>query len=139
MLTKVDHWLRETFLLRTEIYTMRLPEGLPSGVKTQELPESASRQHKFRLLCPSSKVADGLAVRFREEGLMFATQVVEKNPWFKPLIAPQNGSVVFNVFWLFSFAAMIFGMLRLGDHLRQNEKFMGELRDAASLLSTWGK
>lgn len=126
--------------MRTEIFTMRLPENLPSGVKMQELPESAARQHRFRLLCPSQKVADKLALRLREEGLMFATQIVEKNPWYKPLIVPKNGgSVVFNVFWLFSFVVAAYGVLRLGLHLSQDEKFMADVKDAVSLFSTWGK
>jgi len=118
-----------------------MPEKLPSGVKTQELPESAMTSHRYRLSCPSAKVADGLALRLREDGMMFATQVKEVNPWFKSIIAPNEGkgSVIFNIFWVFAFMAMSAGVIHLLNHLRQNEELMGHVRDSMSLFSSWGK
>ncbi len=101
MLTPVDHWLRQKFLLQTHVYTMRLPEKMPLGVRVSELPKSASSRYRYRLITNSNSATDRLVKLLGEAGLMFVTQVVEKKTWIKPIISPKGGSVLLTVFWLF--------------------------------------
>ncbi|MEM9079751.1 MAG: hypothetical protein AAGC74_03560 [Verrucomicrobiota bacterium] len=136
MKTKVDHWLSENLLLQTHIYTMRLPEDMPRKVKVQELPESASRRYRYRLVSGAPKATDQLVNTLRDEGLLFSTQVVERDPWFRPLIAPKGGSIVYNIFWLISGASVIWGGYKLMVRLQGDANFMAQLKEAIALFSS---
>ena len=89
MLTPVDHWLRERFLLQTHVYTLRLPEKLPRGIKVSELPESPSNKFRYRLVANSNGTTAKLVEKLGEAGMMFKTQVVEKKTVRKPNICPK--------------------------------------------------
>lgn len=135
MLTVIDHWLRQNFLLETHIYTMRLPEQVPNGVRVQELPESATKRYRYRLVTSKPRITDKLVKNLKESGLLFTTQVVELNTWFRPIIAPKGKSFVFNVFWLFSFIFVILGSVRLVNKMRANEEFMAQMKEAIGILT----
>ncbi|WP_411847201.1 hypothetical protein AAFN60_07290 [Roseibacillus persicicus] len=139
MLTPVDHWLRETFLLETHFYCLRLPEKVPSGVKVRELPNSPTSKYRYRLIARSNRSSDRVVKKMNEEGLMFATQVVEKKTPLKPLIAPKGGSVLLNVFWMFSFMGLTFGALKLVKTMSNDEVFVENLRGAVALFMETGE
>ena len=66
-LTQFDRWLRERFIYRTHIYTMRLPEaGVPSQVLVEELEDSPTRRYRYRLIVNAKRdVENLLAVHHR--------------------------------------------------------------------------
>ena len=134
MLTKVDHWLRERYLLQTHIYTMRLPDKRPAGVKVIELPNTASARYLFRIICNTNQQADKLIEILNDKGMMFATQVVERSIWYKPIIAPKGGSVILTVFWLISFCGLTLGLLKVGWNMKNNEELMDNLKGAVAVF-----
>ncbi len=136
MLTAADHWLREKFLLQTHVYTMRLPDKLPGGVKVRELPESATNRYRYRLITNSNASTNKLVKKLDEGGLMYATQVVEKKTPLKPLIAPKGGkSVLLSVFWLISLVGLTIGSVKLFQILRNDEVFMANLRESIAIFT----
>ncbi len=98
-LTRFDHWLRERFVYETHIQTLRMPESLPKGIRSVNLPDVAGKRYKCLLVAKTTKEADSLIVELKQNSQMYATQVVEKNKWYVPWIAPKNKSVSW---WLFS-------------------------------------
>ena len=135
MLTAVDHWLREKFLLQTHIYTLRLPEKLPRGIKARQLPDSPSNRYRYRLVANSTSATNKLVQKLDEGGLMYVTQVVEKKTLLKPIIAPKGGSLVLSVFWIISLAGLTFGSLRLFKTLTNDEVFMENFRGAVAIFT----
>ena len=91
MLTAADHWLRGKFLLQTHVYTMRLPDKTPGGIKVRELSKSPSNRYRYRLISNSSKATDKLVKKLDEEGMMYAVQVVEKKTALKTSHRTQRG------------------------------------------------
>ena len=135
MLTPVDHWLRQKFLYQTHVYTLRLPEKLPRGVKVRELPASPSNKFRYRIVASSNATTDKLVEKLGEAGLMFKTQVVERKTALKPIICPKGGSILLTVFWMFSMVGLTIGALKMFRILTSDPVFMANLRDAFSLFT----
>ena len=135
MLTPVDHWLRDKLLFQTHIYTLRLPEKLPKGIKVRELPVSPSNKFRYRLVANSNSATDKLVEKLGEAGLMFKTHVVERKTLLKPFICPKGGSVLLSLFWMISFVALLFGSLKMFKTLQSDPVFMENLRGAISLFT----
>lgn len=138
MLTSVDHWLREKFILQTHVYTLRLPKELPRGIKVRELAVSPSSHYKYRLITNSNATTDKLIEKLGEGGLMFKTQVVEKKTFLKPLICPKGGSVLLTAFWMISLIGLTFGSIKMFKTLAQDEVFMENLRGAIAIFTETG-
>jgi hypothetical protein len=98
-LTRFDHWLRERFVYETHIHTLRMPESLPKGIRSVSLTDISGKRYKCLLIAKTSKDADSLIIELKQNSQMYATQVVEKNKWYVPWLAPKNKSVTW---WLFS-------------------------------------
>ena len=134
-LTQFDRWLREKFIYRTHIYTMRLPEtGVPSQVLVEELEVSATRRYKYRLIVNAKRDLEQLLSALREGNQMFATRVVETNPWYKPIIAPKGKSFFFRVFWWGIAVLAVLTVLVLGYLILTNEELKAELIDSFNLF-----
>lgn len=139
MLTAVDHWLRDKFLLQTHIYTMRLPKKVVRGLKVRELPESASNRYRYRLISNSGSATDKMVKKLDEEGLMYVTQVIERKTALTPIISPKGGSVLLLVFWLFSFFGLCFGGFKLYQNLSSNEVFIQNLSESFDIFTESGR
>jgi hypothetical protein len=98
-LTRFDHWLREKFVYETHIHTLRMPGSLPKGIRSVNLPDVSGKRYKCLLIAKKSKDADSMIFELKQNSQMYATQVVEKNKWYVPWLAPKNKSVTW---WLFS-------------------------------------
>jgi len=102
-LTRFDRWLREKYVYETHIHTLRPPPSVPAGIRTVEIPDIPGKRYKHLFVADSSKVADELISQLREDSQMYTTQIVDKNRWYVPLIAPKDKSVTW---WLFSAAVI---------------------------------
>lgn len=138
MLTRVDHWLREKFILQTHVYTLRLPAELPRGIKVSELPATPSNQFKYRLVANSNALTNKLVDKLGEGGMMFKTQVVEKKTFMKPLICPKGGSVILTAFWLVSVIGLSFGSFKLFKTVSEDEVLMENIRGAVAIFTETG-
>ena len=100
-LTRFDRWLREKYVYETHIHTLRPPESLPDGIRTVEIPDVPGKRYKHLFVSSSSKLADELIAQLRSNSQMYTTQIVDRDAWFVPFIAPKDKSVTW---WLFSVA-----------------------------------
>src|SRR5215217_7068008 len=98
-LTRFDRWLREKFVYETHIQTLRPPETVPAGIRVVDVPDVPGKRYKHLFVASSSKVADELISHLRENSQMYTTQVVDREAWYVPFIAPKDRSVTW---WLFS-------------------------------------
>lgn len=98
-LTRFDRWLREKFVYETHIHTLRPPESVPAGVRVVDLPDVPGKRYKHLFVASSSVQADELIAQLKENSQMYTTQIVDRDAWYVPFIAPKNKSVSW---WLFS-------------------------------------
>lgn len=98
-LTRFDRWLREKFVYQTQIRTLRPPDSVPQGIRMVEMPEVPGKRYKHLFVADSSSVADALISQLKEDGQMYTTQVVDREAWYVPFIAPKEKSVSW---WLVS-------------------------------------
>ncbi|MBJ07137.1 MAG: hypothetical protein CMO40_08510 [Verrucomicrobiaceae bacterium] len=134
-LTQFDRWLREKFIYRTHIYTMRIPEsGVPSQVTVEELEETPSRRYRYRLIVSAKRDLENLLAALRDGNQMFTTRVVEANPWYKPIIAPKGKSFFFRIFWWLVVMALVITAGTVVYSILSNEELKSELMEAFNLF-----
>lgn len=133
-LTRFDRWLREKFVYETHIQTLRPPDSIPAGIQVIDLPETPGKRFKHLFIARSSRAADELIGILRENSQMYQTQVVDRDAWYVPFVAPKDKSVTW---WLFSVAfiatASFFVLLYLKG-LVQDEEFRQNFMEALKLL-----
>ena len=66
-----------------------------------EIPDVPGKRYKHLFVSSSSKLADELSAQLRSNSQMYTTQIVDRDAWFVPFIAPKDKSVTW---WLFSVA-----------------------------------
>jgi len=134
-LTQFDRWLREKFIYRTHVYTMRLPEsGVPSQVMVEELEDAPTRRYKYRLIVSAKRDLETLLAALRNGNQMFTTRVVETNPWYKPIIAPKGKSFFFRMFWWAVVVGLVIAAFVVGYNILSNEELKSELMEAFNLF-----
>ncbi len=133
-LTRFDRWLREKFVYEMHIQTLRPPEFVPDGLRVIELPEVPGKRYKHLFVADSSKVADDFISQLRENSQMYTTQVVDREAWYVPFIAPKNKSVSW---WLISVVLIsisAFSALLYVKHLLDDPDMRKNLLDALKLF-----
>ena len=134
-LTQFDRWLREKFIYRTHVYTMRLPEsGVPSQVMVEELEDAPTRRYKYRLIVSAKRDLETLLAALRNGNQMFTTRVVETNPWYKPIIAPKGKSFFFRMFWWAVVLGLVIAAFVVCYNILSNEELKSELMEAFNLF-----
>lgn len=133
-LTRFDRFLREKFVYITHIQTLRPVELLPKGVQSADLPDAAGKRYKHLYIANSSNAADALINHLKENGQMFTTQIVDRDAWFIPFIAPKDKSVSW---WLISAVtistSVFFGLIYLKG-LIQDPEFQKNFQEALEIL-----
>ncbi|MES2440100.1 MAG: hypothetical protein V4584_13610 [Verrucomicrobiota bacterium] len=135
-LTRFDRWLREKYVYETHIHTLRLPESLPAGIRTVEIPDIPGKRYKHLFVAKSSKVADELISHLKENSQMYTTQIVDRKDWYVPFIAPKNKSVTW---WLFSavfITISVFFVLLYLKGLVEDAEFRKNFMEALKLFKS---
>lgn len=133
-LTRFDRWLREKFVYELHIQTLRPPASIPDGIRAIDLPEAPGRRYKHLYIANSSKAADELIHQLKENSQMYNTQVVDRDAWYVPFIAPKDKSVTW---WLFSLAVIstcAFFALLYVKSLVENPEFRKNFMDAIDVI-----
>lgn len=99
-LTRFDRWLRERFVYETHILTLRLPEVVPKGIHTQELPEVPGKRFRFLFIVRGDRAADEFIASLKAANYMFSTTVVDRHAWYVRWICPKQGSLTWILAWL---------------------------------------
>lgn len=133
-LTRFDRWLREKFVYETHIQTLRPPEAVPAGVRIVDLPDVPGKRYKHLFVAGSSRLADELIGHLKENGQMYTTQVVDRDAWYVPFLAPKDKSVTW---WLVSVVVIstsVFFVLLYVKGLTADPEFRKNFADALKLL-----
>ncbi len=133
-LTRFDRWLREKYVYETHIHTLRLPESLPAGIQTRDIPDVPGKRYKHLFVASRSSAADQLISQLKQDSQMYTTQIVDRNDWYVPFIAPKNKSVTW---WLFSMAIIlisVFFALVYLKTLTEDPVFRKNFMEALDLL-----
>jgi hypothetical protein len=133
-LTRFDRWLREKFVYETHIQTLRLPEHLPNGIQAEELPDTPGKRYKHLFIAKNAKAADELILQLKENSQMYATQIVDRDAWFVPFIAPKEKSVTW---WLISVAVIttsVFFVLLYLKGLVQDPEFRKNFAEMIQIM-----
>jgi hypothetical protein len=133
-LTRFDRWLREKFVYETHIHTLRPPQSIPAGIRTVEIPHIPGKRYKHLFVADSSELADALISQLREDSQMYTTQIVDKQSWYVPFIAPKDKSVTW---WLFSAAVItvsVFFALIYLKGLTEDPEFRKNISEAIKIL-----
>jgi hypothetical protein len=135
-LTRFDRWLREKFVYELHIRTLRPPESIPQGIRAVELPEAPGRRYKHLFIAASSRSADELIGQLKENSQMYTTEIVDREAWYVPFVAPKDKSVTW---WLFSVAFVsvcAFFILLYVKSLVEDPEFRKNFMDALKLLKS---
>lgn len=135
-LTRFDRWLREKFVYETHIQTLRPPETVPAGIRVVDVPDVPGKRYKHLFVASSSKVADELISHLRENSQMYTTQVVDREAWYVPFIAPKDRSVTW---WLFSMVVIttcVFFALLYVKGLVEDPEFRQNFMEAVRLFKS---
>ena len=133
-LTRFDRWLREKFVYELHIQTLRPPESIPAGIRAIDLPEAPGKRYKHLFIAASSKAADELIRQLKENNQMYTAQVVDREAWYVPFIAPKEKSVTW---WLFSTAVItvsVFFVLIYVKGLFEDPEFRKNFLEAVELM-----
>jgi hypothetical protein len=135
-LTRFDRWLREKYVYETHIHTLRPPEALPAGVRELPIPDVPGKRYKHLFVASKSSAADQLIAHLKENSQMYTTQIVDRNDWYVPFIAPKNKSVTW---WLFSMTVILislfFAVLYIGS-LVENDEFRKNFLEALKIFKS---
>jgi hypothetical protein len=133
-LTRFDRWLREKFVYETHIQTLRAPETVPAGIQAVDLPEIPGKRYKHLFIASDSRVADELIRQLKENSQMYTTQIVDRDAWYVPFIAPKEKSVTWWLVSVFLIAVSSFFVLLYLKGLVQDAEFRRNFMDALKLL-----
>lgn len=134
-LTAFDRWLREKFVYQTQIQTLRPPESLPRGIVEEELPDVPGRRFKHLYIAKSGKIAEEFIRMLKENGQMYTTQIVDRNAWYVPLVAPKDNKSV--TWWMISvifFAICAFFVLLYLKYLVEDPVFRKNFMEAIKIM-----
>jgi len=135
-LTRFDRWLREKFVYETHIQTLRPPELVPAGVRAVNLPDVPGKRYKHLFVARNSKLADQLIQSLKENGQMYTTQIVDRNDWFVPFIAPKQKSVTW---WVVSMILITISLISFLLYLKgfaEDPEFRKNFMEALELLKS---
>ena len=105
-LTRLDRWLKETFVYEIQVYTLRAAEIFPRKVRHLELPEKPGRRFKHLYTTSDPQAAEKLLISLKEENQMFTTKVIDKDAWYVQFIAPEGKSPTWYVVSAFLLMAL---------------------------------
>lgn len=133
-LTRFDRWLREKFVYETHIHTLRPPEAIPAGVHAVDLPEVPGKRYKHLFVAASSSAADELIRQLKENSQMYTTQIVDREAWYVPFIAPKEKSVTWWLVSVLVFTVSSFFILLYLKGLVQDPEFQKNFMEALKIM-----
>jgi hypothetical protein len=135
-LTRFDRWLREKVAYETHIQTLRLPESIPSSIKIKimDIPEAPGRRYKHLIIARRAKDADKIINILRDNGQMYATQIIDRKGLIVRLLAPKEKSLTW---WLFSTTVICIFVLAALIYIKSlidDPEFMKNFMEALQIM-----
>ena len=112
-LTRFDRWVLEEYVHETHIYTLSPPVSIPPNVREVPLPDTPGRRFQHHFIASNGRSGDELCKILRTNGQMFSTQIIDRDAWYIPYIAPPGRSLTWRIVSIIficiaSIAALIF-------------------------------
>lgn len=133
-LTRFDRWLRQKFAYETQIHTLRPPTRVPRGVRAKLLPDHPGNRYRHQFFIRNPKLADRFVSQLKEDNQMYTIQVVDRNSWYVPFIAPSRRSVSWSVFSLMVFSTAAFFVLTWVKGLVDDPEFRRNFMESIEIL-----
>jgi hypothetical protein len=133
-LTRFDRWLREKFVYETHIRTLRPPDSIPAGVRAVELPDVPGKRYKHLFVASSSSLADELIAQLKENSQMYTTQIVDREAWYVPFVAPKDKSVSWWLISLLIIVTGVFFVLVYAKSLVEDPEFRKNFMESLEIL-----
>lgn len=133
-LTRIDRWLKETFVYQTQILTMRPVEKTPKGMRRIDLPNKPGRRFKHLYTTSKSKVAHAFIKDLKENNQMFNTSIVDKDAWWVEFIAPEARSPTWYVVSVFLLMGILAPVVIWVRGLIQDPEFMKNLEGVKEII-----
>ena len=133
-LTRFDRWLLEKYVYETHIHTLRPPESLPVGIQTREIPDVPGKRYKHLFVANRSSAADELIALLKANSQMYTTQIVDRDDWYVPFIAPKGKSVTWWLFSVLLISISVFVALIYLKSLTEDPEFRKNFMEALKLF-----
>ncbi len=133
-LTRFDRWLRKKFVYEIHVETLRPLESIPARIRVVDLPDTPGRRYKHLYVSTNNDAMDALIRQLKENNQMYTTQIVNRDAWFVPFIAPKGKSLTW---WLFSMSVIticVFFALFYLKGLVEDPEFRKNFMDALEFL-----
>jgi hypothetical protein len=115
---------------------MRMPSvAIPSDVLVEELEDSPTRRYRYRFIANATADVDAVLHALKQGNQMFATRIVEENPWYKPIIAPHGKSFFFRLVWTAVALLGVFIVLTTVAIILANEELSQQLMESFRLFT----
>jgi len=133
-LTRFDRFLLEKFVYQTHVQTLRPSELVPRGIQIVDLPDAPGKRYKHLYIAKNTKAADALISYLKENGQMYTTQIVNRDAWFVPIIAPKEKSLTWRMISIVTISTAVFFGLFYLKGLVQNPEFQKNFQEALEIL-----
>lgn len=133
-LTRFDRWLRNKFVYEIHVETLRPLESIPARIRVVDLPDTPGRRYKHLYVSTNNAAMDALIRQLKENNQMYTTQIVNRDAWYVPFIAPKGKSLTW---WLFSMTVItifVFFALFYLKVLVEDPEFRKNFMDALQFL-----
>ena len=129
-LTKLDRWLKERFVYRTHLQTMRASEVVARGVKYQALPEMPGKRYRHLYICKTNQQAKEMVRILKEANLTFDASVVDSTAWYVKWIAPKDASLTWRIISIVTILSSCFFVARYLMELLSRPSVQKMLRES---------
>jgi hypothetical protein len=133
-LTRIDRWLKETFVYETHILTLRPTEKTPKKMRRVDLEEKPGRRFKHLYITDQQKVAEAFLNELKNNNRMFSTKVVDKDAWWVDFVAPEGKSPTWYVVSVFLLMAALSPVVIWIRSLIRDPEFMKNFLEAVDLF-----
>ena len=71
----------------------------------------------------------------KEANQMFATRIVEVNPWYRKIIAPKGKSFFFRLVWMGIAMLAVAAIMAMGIRIMMDEVLLQQLKETLELFT----
>ncbi len=113
---------------------VKLAPARTATVMVEELEDTPTRKFRFRMVANADHDVNAVLTALREGNQMFATRIVETNPWYRSIIAPEGKSFFFRIVWILIAMVGLAVVIFLGWRVMNDATLMKQLTESYNLF-----
>lgn len=133
-LTRFDRWLCKKFVYEIHVETLRPLESIPARIRAVDRPDVPGRRYKHLYVSTNNDAMDALIRKLKDNNQMYTTQIVNRDAWYVPMIAPKGKSLTWRLFSMTLFTIFVFFVLVYLKGLVEDPEFRKNFMEAIELL-----